>query len=108
MEDKKYFKVIKNREVIDALDGLRFVKYQIRNKTLLLCKEEEAEGILSSDGTSAYHTTTLRKFPVDIYPVVTIEEIDRYEYDRLITLHCKTPEQIIDDYTRELIERGLL
>lgn len=102
------WKVIKNKKVIDVLDRLVYVRYQIKNKTLLLCDESEAEGILSSDGKHAYHTITLRKFPVDIYDSAEIEEIDIYEYERLKTLHVKTPEEIIDDYTRELIERGIL
>ena len=102
------WKVIKNRKVIDVLDRLVYVRYQIKNKTLLLCDESEAEGVLSSDGKHAYHTISLRKFSVDIFDSVDIEAIDIYEYERLKTLHVKTPEEIIDNYTRELIERGIL
>lgn len=102
------WKVIKNKKVIDVLDRIVYVRYQIKNNALLLCDISEAEGILSSDGNHAYHTISLRKFPVDIFDSVDIEEIDIYEYKRLKVLHVKTPEEIIDDYTRELIGRDIL
>lgn len=103
-----YYKILKNGNVIDVLDRVQFVRYQLKNKVLILCNEEDAQGILSSDGENAYHIKTLQKFPVDLYFTVSIVKIDESEYKRLKELHLMTPEQIIDDYTKELIRRGIL
>lgn len=102
-----YYKVIKNKQVVDVIDRLVYVKYQLKHKILLMCPEAEAQGILSSDGRYAWHTSTLLRFPVDIYPTVTIEEIDKVEYDRLKILNLKTPEQIAEAVLAELMERGV-
>lgn len=103
-----FYKVIKNRQVIDVLDSLHYVKYQLKHKILLLCDESEAQGILSSDCNTAWHTTDLLPFPVDKYSTVTLEEIDEFEYNRLKTLNLQTPEQIAEAVLTELMERGVL
>ena len=104
-----YYKVIYKQRTIDVLDELRYVKYQLKHKILLLCPIEEAEGVLSSDMETAYHTYDVpHKFPVDKYPTVTLEEITEAEYNQLKRLHMMTPEQIIDDYTLKLMEAGIL
>lgn len=103
-----FYKVIKNKQVIDALDKLVYVRYQLKHKILLMCDEAQAEGILSSDRKVAWHIRTLKRFPTDDFDTVTIEEIDEYEYRRLKLLHVLTPEEIIDEYTKQLIERGIL
>lgn len=103
-----YYKVIQNQKVIDILDCLRFVKYQLKHRTLLLCDEAQAQGVLSSDGTTAYHTSANLPFPCDIFPTVTIEEITKAEYNSLARLHLKTPEEIAQEIIVDLIERGVL
>ena len=103
-----YWKVIHNKRVIDVLSSLQYVKYQMAHNILLLCNISEAEGILSADGSTAYHTQDLLSFPVDDYPTVTLEEITKVEYDRLSSLHLMTPEEIIDKYTQELIDGGVI
>ena len=37
-----YYKILKNGNVIDVLDRVQFVKYQLKNRILMLCNEEEA------------------------------------------------------------------
>lgn len=103
-----YYQVIYNRKVIDVLDRLVYCKLQLKHKVLLLCQEKEAQGILSSDCSSAYHTSELLPFPVSDYPTVTIEEITKTEYDRLKDLNFKTADEIREDLITELIERGIL
>jgi len=39
---------------------------------------------------------------------VTMERIDKYQFDQLKMLNMKTPEEIIDSYTLSLLEGGLL
>ena len=104
-----YYKVIYKQRVIDVLSELRYVRYQLKHKHLLLCDFEDAEGILSSDSLTAYHTYEVpNKFPVDIFPTVSLEEITEIEYNRMVHLQGMTPEQIIDDYTAQLIEMGVI
>ena len=103
-----YYKVILNKNVIDVLDCLYYVKYQLKHKTLLYCEKQEAQGILSSNGTTAYHTSELLPFPVDLFPTVSIEPITKSEYDRLARLHLKSPEQIAEEVIQEMMERGML
>ena len=104
-----YYKVIYKKRVIDVLAGLKYVKYQLKHQILLLCPVEEAEGVLSSDCETAYHTYDVPKnFPVDIFPTVTLEEITEIEYKRLVRNHLMSPEEIIDDYTQSLLEAGIL
>nr|DAZ34064.1 MAG TPA: hypothetical protein [Caudoviricetes sp.] len=103
-----FYKVIKNRNVIDVLSSIQFVKFQPKHKILLLCDEEHAQGILSSTGDTAYHIPSLEPFPVDDFATVTLEEITEHEYNQLKQAHCMSPEEIIDNYTMNLFEQGVL
>lgn len=103
-----YYKVIKNHRVIDILTQLIYCKYQPKHKIMVVCTEDDAQAILSSDGQHIWHTPDLYKIPVDGYDTVEVVEIDQYEYEDLKKLNLKTREEIIDDYTMELLEAGLL
>ena len=103
-----YYKEIYNRKVIDILDSLQYVKFQLKHEILLLCDENDAQGILSSSGNSAYHLSTCLPFPVDIFPTVTVEEITAAEYESLARLHLYTPEQIAEEILTDLLLRGAI
>lgn len=103
-----FYKVIKNKNVIDALSSIQFVKFQLKHKILLLCNEDEAEGILSSTGDTAYHISSLNPFPVNDFAAVELKEITEHEYNQLRQNHCMTAEEIIDKYTASLFEQGVL
>lgn len=110
MEEQKnmFYKVIKSRNVIDVLSSIQYVKFQIKHKILLHCNEEDAQGILSSSGDTAYHLPSLNPFPVDSFATVTLEEITEHEYNQLKQNHCMSAEEIIDNYTMSLLETGVL
>lgn len=103
-----YYKVIKNEQVIDVLDKLYFLKYQLKHKRMLLCEPSEAQAILSSDKKTVWHESTLPPIPAEGYDTVTVKKIDKYEYMQLKALNGRTPEEIIDNYTLLLIEEGIL
>ena len=103
-----YYKVMKNDKVIDVLDHLSFVKYQEKHNIMISCKQNEAQGIISSDGEYIWHVKGLYNIPINKYDTVEIEEIDEYEYNQLRVLNMKTPEEIIDEYTLLLINGGVL
>lgn len=103
-----YYKVLKDNKVIDVLNHLSFVKYQEKHNIMVSCVKEEAQAILSSDDEYIWHIYGLYNIPVDGYDTVTLEEIDVYEYNQLKMLNGKTIEEIIDAYTKSLIDGGVL
>lgn len=103
-----YYKVLKDDRVIDVLDRLVFVKHQAKHNIMLLCDKSEAQGIISSDRKIIWHIAWLYEMPVDGYDTVELVEIDEHEYNKLKMLNLKTPEEIIDAYTLQLLEGGIL
>ena len=103
-----YYKVLKNNKVIDVLDHLTYLKWQPKNKIMLLCGLDEAQAILGSDGNTVWHVEGFYNLPVDGYETVKLVEISQDEYKQLKMLNGKTPEQIIDEYNLLLIEMGVI
>lgn len=103
-----YYKVIKNNKVIDVLDNLTYLKWQPKHKTMILCDENEAQAILSSDKDTVWHEKTLYNVPVSGYDTVEIFPIDIYEYKTLKALNGKTPEEIIDAFMIFLLEENII
>ncbi len=71
--------------IIDVLETpLSYVRYQARNKILVLCERNEAMGILSSTASSAWHIEGLSDFPAEAgYSSVELIEIGQQEYEVL-------------------------
>lgn len=103
-----YYKVIKNNKVIDVLDKLIFLKYQSKHDIMIVCESNEAQAILSSDSITIWHEETLNEIPVDRYGTVKIEEIDEHEYRQFKALSLCSVQEILEDYTMQLIETGVL
>jgi len=103
-----YYKVIKNGRVIDVLDKLIYLKWQDKHKIMVLCTENDAQAILSSDGDTIWHEKTLYKIPIEGFDTVEIFEIDQFEYKQLKALNGSTPEEIVDNIILLLLERGML
>ena len=103
-----FYKVLKNNKVIDVLDHLTYLKWQKKNKIMLLSDLDEAQAILGSDGNTIWHVEGLYDLPVDGYDTVKICEIEEFEYKQLKALNGKTPEQIIDEYNLLLLEMGVI
>lgn len=103
-----YYKALKNGRAIDALNFLQFVKYQPKHNIMVNCTEDEAQGIVSSNGKYIWHVEGYYNLPSPNYDTVVLEPIDKYEYDQIKALGGTTPEAIIDAYTLTLIQGGLL
>lgn len=103
-----YYKVLKNNKVIDVLDNLTYLKYQPKHKIMVLSDIDEAQAILSSDKNTIWHEETLYKIPVSGYDTVKIEEIDKYEYEQLKVLNCKSVSELLEEYTLLLISEGVI
>ena len=103
-----YYKVIKNNKIIDVLDNLVYLKWQDKHEIMVLCDENEAQAILSSDNNTIWHEETLYKVPVAGYDTVQLIEIDKYEYEQRKMLNGKTPEEIIDSFVLSLLEDNII
>ena len=103
-----YYKVMKNHKVVDVLDDVIYLKWQDKHKMMVLCDEDEAQAILSSDKYTVWHEVNLNALPVDGYDEVEVVEIDEHEYKQLKMLNGKTPEEIIDNFVLSLLEDGII
>lgn len=107
----KYFKLIRNRNVVDLLhyeNSPTYVKFQTYHAIPLRCGEKDAQGILADSG-KIYNTSVCLPFPVpDMYPTVSLEEITENEYDQILNKDFKSADEIRQDLLGELIERGII
>lgn len=103
-----FYKVLKNNKVVDVLDHLTYLKWQKKNKIMLLSDLNEAQAILSSDGNTIWHVEGFYDLPVSGYDTVKLIEIDEYEYKQLRMLNLSTPEEIIDSFLLTLIENNII
>lgn len=103
-----YYKVLKNNKVIDVLDHLTYLKWQPKNKIMLLSDLDGAQAILGSDGNTVWHVEGFYDLPVDGYDTVDLVEIDEYEYKQMKMLNGKTPQDIIDEFLLSLINEGVI
>ena len=49
------FKILKNSSIVDVTDSLNYVRYQSKNGIFVSCSENDAQAIVSSDGTNIWH-----------------------------------------------------
>ena len=105
-----YYKVIKDNKVIDVLDHLTYLKWQPKNKIMLLSDLNEAQAILGSDGNTVWHVEGLYDLPIEagVYDIVSVKEIDEQEYKQLKILNLSTPEEIIDSFVLSLLENEII
>lgn len=103
-----YYKVLKDDRVIDVLDHLTFVKYQEKHGIMIACPRTEAQAIVSSDEKYFWHVKGLYRIPVEGYDVVSIEPIDKYEFESLKMLNLKSAEEIIDEFVLSMLKDGVI
>lgn len=105
-----FYKVMKNNKVIDVLDHLTYLKWQSKNKIMLLSGLDEAQAILGSDGNTIWHVEGLYDLPEEAgkYDIVKLVEVDEFEYKQLRMLNLNTPEAIIDEFVTLLLEGNFI
>lgn len=104
-----YYKVMKNNKVIDVLDNLIYLRWEPKHKIMVLCDENSAQAILSSDKNSIWHERTMYNVPVEgLFDTVEIAQIDEHEYRQLKVLNGKSVNEILDEYTLLLIQEGII
>lgn len=76
-----FYKILMDGVIVDAIKNPWYVRWQERSKMLLAIGfPEKAGGVLSSDGSTAYHLDGLPEIPVDGIPTVSMVEISEEEY----------------------------
>lgn len=103
-----FYKVVKDGKIIDVLDRLIYLKYQKKHDRMILCQEDEAQAIISSDEKYIWHVDGLYDLPVNRYDTVRLEKIDQYEYEELQLFNLSTREDLIDAFTLSLIKDGVI
>lgn len=98
-----FYKVIYNDKIIDALDGLAYLKYQEEYDRMVFCEESEAQAILSSDCEKIWHVDGLYDIPVSKYETVRLEEIDECDYRRFKVFGLESMEDVIDNIVKNII-----
>ena len=93
-----FYKVIYDNKIIDVLDGLVYLRYRVKHDRMVLCKEDKAQAILSSNGEHVWHVEGFYDLPVDGYDTVELIEIDEYEYRKLKVFCGKSIEEVIDEF----------
>lgn len=78
-----YYKIIVNNEIIDVVFNPIFLGCQKSNGQLVRCLKEQAEGILSSDGSTAWHVEGWARSPSLSLPSAIVVEITSQEYEQL-------------------------
>ena len=77
-----YYKYVMDGQIVDATDHLAFVRYQERHRLFLHCETEaEADGVLSSDGSTIYLLSG--KAQIGDLGFVAYSEIEEEEYLRI-------------------------
>lgn len=85
----KYYKIVNSdRQIVDVLidEEISYVRFQQRNKLLVNCAKDEAQGFLSYDLLNVYRTEDMIKFPSSCnyqYEEVTLKEITEDDYNIL-------------------------
>lgn len=88
-----FYKIVKDSQIVDVSDGLKYVRWQEKNRIFLSCAEEDAEGIVSSNGQDIYLLITSE--PRDGYESAVVSEIGEEEYLALRE-ELDAGEEIID------------
>lgn len=95
-----YYKVILGSTIVDAQERLHYVMWQEENQLLLTCSADQANGIVSSDGSMVWHLDGLPEFLSGDYQTVRVVDIDLDEYEQLVE-QLKKEEEIPDPSTGE-------
>lgn len=102
-----FYKVVYDGRAIDVLDHLTYLRYQPKYDRMVICGEDEAQAILSSDQERMWHVDGFYNAPAK-YDTVSLLEIDEFEYRQLSLFNLQTVDEILEQYTELLLEEGII
>ena len=99
----KYYKIIKNKILLDIITDNNFRKYELKNKILLICKESEAQYVENIDGL-LYRADWMSPLLTDkfSYKEANIIPIDEKEYDILFKALKVNKEIVFEEPESEI------
>ena len=95
------YKILKNSTIVDAVETLNYVRQNLKNKVIVACKPEFANGIISHDHTVIWHLEGQPNFISGSYDTVTAVEIDENEYKTIREVLDGGAESVEDEEIRE-------
>lgn len=96
-----FLKIVKGSTVVDAVEKLTYVRQNPRNKTIIICDPEFANGIVSSDGSVIWHLEGLPEFSSGNYETVVAIEVCEDEYN-LIMKQLYAGEEVSEEVRKTL------
>lgn len=93
-----FYKALYEGNVVDAYDGLQYVRYDDRAKMFLRCKKNEAQGVIERNGACIFHVDGWPEFPEEVQErvecTIILEEVEEADYLALKSLldAGQTPE----------------
>ena len=104
------YKIIHNNQIIDVMDSnIRYVKYLPKTKKSIAVDRNQANGVVSSDGSQIYHILNTKYTFPDEKITVKIVPIDEEEYLELTT-QIKTNKDLenriteLENLVKQLLE----
>lgn len=79
-----FYKIVKGNTIVDATQVLSFVRQNLRNKVIIACEPEVANGIVSSDGSVVWHLEDQPQFIEGTFESVKAVEITEDEYNTIM------------------------
>jgi len=95
------YKILKNSTIVDAVETLNYVRQNLKNKVIVACKPEFANGIISHDHTVIWHLEGQPNFISGSYETVTAVEIDENEYKTIREVLDGGAESVDEEEIRE-------
>lgn len=104
-----FIKILKGSTVVDAMTSLNYVRQNPRNKTIISCDPEFANGIVSSDNSVIWHLEGLPEFTSGNYETVVAVEVCEDEFNS-ISAALQAGEEVSEEVreklsTTEVMER---
>lgn len=96
-----FLKIVKDSTVVDALEELSYVRQNPRNKTIIMCDPEFANGIISSDGSVIWHLKGLPEFSSGDFETVEAIEVCEDEFNS-INQQLYSGEEIVEEVRKTL------
>ena len=98
------YKIIKDNKVIDVIQTPSFIKF-LSTGHIAMTDKSSAQGIVGSDNKTVYSFYYMANKPID---VVTIEEIDTEEFNRLRGLFNSGKEVVDDEVLLETVKNNTI
>lgn len=95
------YKILKHSTIVDAVETLNYVRQNLKNKVIVACKPEFANGIISHDYTVIWHLEGQPNFISGSYDTVTAVEIDETEYNAIREVLDGGAESVENEEIRE-------